>query len=68
MEGSALLALSWVCSCCLFVVGQVEEFIDLDHIARHIVGPFEDLRPNVIKEGIGGPATHNHDLVRGMVH
>ncbi len=45
------------------VIGCVEERVDLDHTLAHVGGLFEDLRSNVSKEGVGCPASENHDAV-----
>lgn len=49
-------------------VGGVEKGIVLDHIAAKLIGPFENLGSNVVEEGVGGPASQEHDLGDGMVH
>jgi hypothetical protein len=38
-------------------VRSIEEGVQVDHVARHVVGPFEDLRADVDKKGILGPAS-----------
>jgi hypothetical protein len=45
-----------------------EEGVEVDHVARHVVGPFEDLRSDVNEDGIGGTsAKKDHDIGGGMV-
>ena len=48
--------------CCVMVHLDIEEGVNCDHFAAHVVGQFEYLRSDVDKERVGGPATENHDL------
>jgi hypothetical protein len=45
------------------IVGCVKERVNLDHALAHVGGPFQDLRPNVSKEGVKAPASEDHDAV-----
>jgi hypothetical protein len=36
----------------------------VDHVARHVMGPFEDLGAYVNQEGVGGPSSEDHNLCR----
>ena len=49
-------------------VGGVEEGIVVDHIAAKLIGPLENLGSNVVEEGIGGPASQEHDLGDRVIH
>ena len=40
----------------------------MDHVATEEVGPFEHLGPDVLEEGVGGPAAEDHDFGDGVVH
>ena len=40
----------------------------MDHISAELVGPLEHLWSNIVEEGIGGPAAHEHDLGDGVIH
>ena len=40
----------------------------MDHVARHLIGPFEDLRSKVYEEGVGRPTSEYHDFVDGVIH
>jgi hypothetical protein len=44
------------------VEADVKEQVEGDHVARHVVGPFQDLGSDVDEEGIGGPPTEDHNL------
>jgi hypothetical protein len=46
----------------------IEEGVVLDHVFRHVVGPFEDLGPNVGQKGVGGPTTKDHNFGHRVVH
>ena len=48
-------------------VGCVEERVVTDHVAAHIVRPFEHLGPNVCEESVGRPASKDHELVDWVV-
>ena len=43
-------------------VQSVEERVEVDHVPRHVVGPFEDLGSNADQECIRGPASKDHNL------
>ncbi len=47
---------------------SVEERVEVDHVARHVIGPFEDLGSDVDQECIRGPTAKDHDFSRGVVH
>ena len=47
---------------------DVEERIETDHVGGHGIRPFENLGADVHKEGIGGPASEDHDLGGAVVH
>ena len=48
-------------------VGGVEGRVDVDHVARHLVSPFKDLRPDVDEKDVGGPTPKYHDFVNWVV-
>ena len=39
----------------------MEEVVEGNHVTAHVVSPFQDLRTDVSKEGIRGPAAQDHD-------
>ena len=41
---------------------DIEKGIHRDHVATHIVSPFQDLGANISQEGIRGPTVEDHDL------
>ena len=47
---------------------DVKEVVEFDHVARHVVRPLQDLRADVHKEGVAGPAAEDHDPFLRMVH
>jgi hypothetical protein len=49
-------------------VGNIEKGVEMNHVARHVVGPLKDLGANIDKEGIRGPPTEDHDLRGGVIH
>jgi hypothetical protein len=46
----------------------VEERVEVDHVPRHVMGPFEDLGSNVDQECIRGPAAKDHYFCWRVVH
>jgi hypothetical protein len=48
-------------------VRSIEKRVKMDHVARHIVGPFEHLWADVDQECIRGPTSKDHNFCRGMV-
>ena len=40
----------------------------MDHIAAELIGPLEHLGSDVVEEGIGRPASQEHNLGDGVVH
>ena len=48
-------------------VGGVEELVEGNHVAAHVVGPLEDLRSDVGKERVGRPSAKDHDAGDGVV-
>ena len=62
------LAGSGVVRCDEVAAGGVKERVEVDHVAGHVVRPFEDLRPNVDQECIGGPSAEDHNFCWGVVH
>jgi hypothetical protein len=48
-------------------VRGVKEGVVANHVATHVVSPFEDLGSDVSKEGVGGPSSKDHYLMDGMV-
>jgi hypothetical protein len=55
---------SWVCWRCVMIHVDVKEGVDSDHLSAHVVCPLQYLRSYIDKEGVGGPATEDHDLGR----
>lgn len=49
-------------------VCQICEGVELDHVGRHVVGPFENLWSDVDQEGIRGPPSQDHYLVDRVIH
>jgi hypothetical protein len=49
-------------------LGGVHEGLELGHVCAHIVSPFQDLRADVIHEGLKLSAAEYHDPVAGVVH
>jgi len=49
-------------------VRSIEERVEVDHVARHVIGPFENLWSNVDQECIRGPTSEDHYFCRGVVH
>jgi hypothetical protein len=37
-------------------LADIEEVVELDHVARHVIRPFQNLGANVNKEGVARPA------------
>ena len=62
------LAGSGVIRCDEVSMWSVEERVKVDHVARHVIGPFEDLGSDVDQECIRGPAAEDHNFCRGVVH
>jgi hypothetical protein len=60
--GLEALAGSGVISGNKVAIGGIKERVEVDHIPRHVVGPFEDLRSDVDQEGIRGPTSEDHYL------
>jgi hypothetical protein len=46
----------------------VEERVEMNHVPRHVVGPFEHLGSNVDQECIRGPTSEDHNFCWGVVH
>ena len=49
-------------------VRSIEERVKVDHVTRHVIGPFENLWTDVDQECIRGPPSEDHDFCRGVVH
>ena len=47
---------------------SVEERVEMDHVARHVICPFEHLGSDVDKECIRRPTAEDHDFSGGVVH
>jgi hypothetical protein len=62
------LAGSGIIWCDEISMWSVEERVKVDHVARHVIGPLEDLWSNVDQEGIRRPTAKDHNFCRGMVH
>ena len=58
-----MFTLEVVCSGLLVLVCEIVEVGDLDHVARHVGGPLQDLGPDVVEEGVGSPSTKDLDAV-----
>jgi hypothetical protein len=41
---------------------SIEERVKVDHVARHVIGPFEDLGSNVDQKCIRGPTAKDHNF------
>ena len=62
------LAGSGVVRCDEVAAGGVKERVEVDHVAGHVVRPFEDLRPDVDKERVRRPSAEDHNFCWGVVH
>jgi hypothetical protein len=62
------LAGSGIIRCDEVSMWSVEERVEVDHVARHVIGPFEDLGSDVDQECIRGPTSKDHNFCRGVVH
>jgi hypothetical protein len=49
-------------------VGGVEEGVHVDHVARHLVCPFEYLGAKIHKKSVRGPASEDHNLMDRVIH
>ena len=52
-----------VCDGLPALVFEIVKIGDLDHVARHVGGPLQDLGPDVVEEGVGSPSTEDLDAV-----
>ena len=56
-----------VCGGLSVLVFEIVKISDLDHVARHVGGPLQDLGPDVVKEGVRSPSTQDLDAVWSVV-
>ena len=47
---------------------SIKEQVKVDHVARHVIGPFENLWSDVDQECSRGPTSKDPIFCRGVVH